>query len=97
MASAGILFEWDLAKAASNLKKHKVTFEEASTVFGDPLAITIEDRSHSKLGEVRFVTLGWSESGRTLVVVHLDANDCIRIISARVATRRERHQHEEDS
>lgn len=97
MPSPGILFEWDPAKAASNLKKHKVSFEEASTVFGDPLAITIEDPGHSRPGEERFVTVGWSEGGRTVVVVHFDADDSIRIISARVATRRERYQHEEDS
>jgi len=97
MSSAGILFVWAPPKAASNIKKHKVSFEEASTVFGDPLAITIGDLRHSSLEDERCVTLGWSESGRILVVVHLDTDDCIRIISARVATRRERHQHEEDS
>jgi uncharacterized DUF497 family protein len=94
VALDGILFEWDPEKAESNFRKHKVTFEEASSIFGDPLSITIPDPAHSR-GEERVVTIGWSDDGRTLVVVHLDLDESIRIISARVATRRERRQYEE--
>lgn len=92
-----ILFEWDPAKASSNQRKHRVSFEEASTAFGDPLSITIEDAAHTRPGEERFITLGLSNAGRLLVVVHLDEEESIRIISARVATRRERNQYEEGS
>jgi uncharacterized DUF497 family protein len=92
----GLEFEWDQAKAKKNLKKHGVSFEEASTVFGDPLALTIPDPLHSE-DEDRFVTLGNSERGRLLVVVGTDREDRIRIISARVATRRERKDYEEGS
>ena len=76
----GLTFEWNPAKAAQNLHKHGVSFEEASTVFGDPLALTIEDPQHS-FDEDRFVTLGLSENGRCLVVVHTDRSDTIRIIT----------------
>ena len=90
----GIIFEWDDVKARGNLKKHNVGFEEAATVFGDPLSLTIEDPRHSSW-ENRFVIIGRSHTGRTLVVVHAERGDYIRIISARVATRRERRQYEE--
>ena len=86
-------FEWDPAKAAANLEKHGVSFEEASTVFGDPLAGTTADPRHLG-GEVRFATIRLSASGRNLVVAHVDRNERIRIISARTATRRERRVHE---
>jgi uncharacterized DUF497 family protein len=85
-------FEWDEDKARSNLKKHGVSFEEASTVFGDPLALTIPDPLHSE-EEDRFVTLG--ESNRRRLVVSTDRDDRIRIISARVATKREKKNYEE--
>lgn len=86
-------FEWDARKAAQNLSRHGVSFDEASTVFGDPLAATVRDPRHS-VGEFRFVTIGLSTSDRFLVVAHTDRDDRIRIISARRATRRERRQYE---
>jgi len=89
-----LAFEWDENKAKKNLKKHGVSFEEASTVFGDLLARTIQDPLHSG-EEDRFVTLGESQSRRLLVVVFIERGDKIRIISARVASRRERKDHEE--
>jgi uncharacterized DUF497 family protein len=89
-------FEWDEDKARKNLKKHGVSFEEASTIFGDPLSLTIPDPQHSE-EEDRFVTLGESNRKRFLVVVSTDRGDAIRIISARVATRRERKEYEEGS
>lgn len=86
-------FEWDAKKARENIKKHGVSFEEASTVFGDLLALTIYDPLHSE-EEDRFVTLGESEKRRLIVVSFTDRDDRIRIISARVATRRERKDYE---
>ena len=90
----GLVFEWDDRKAKRNIKKHGVSFEEASTVFADPLAVTIHDPLHSD-EEDRYVTLGQSQRRRLLVVVFTDRDDRIRIISARVATRRERRDYEE--
>ena len=89
-------FEWDNDKAKKNLKKHGVAFEEALTVFGDPLALTIPDPLHSE-EEDRFITLGESQGQRLLVVVATDREDKIRIISARVPTRREIKNYEEGS
>jgi hypothetical protein len=85
---------WDTRKAASNLKKHKVSFEEAGTVFADALSITGADPDHS-VGEHRYVTFGQSVRGRLLAVAHTDEGDIIRIISARVATRHEKRIYEE--
>jgi uncharacterized protein len=90
----GLIFEWDASKAKLNLRKHGVSFEEASTVFLDSLARTIHDRLHSE-EEDRFVNLGESQLRRLLVVVFTDRGDRIRIISARVATRRERRDYEQ--
>ncbi len=90
-------FEWDKIKAEINAAKHDVTFEEASTVFGDTLSITIHDPEHSARGEHRFVTIGMSRRGRILVVVHTDRGNAVRIISARDATRKERKSYEEGS
>jgi uncharacterized DUF497 family protein len=73
-------FEWDDDKARKNFKQHGVSFEEASTVFGDPLAITIPDPLHSEV-EDRFITLGESHGRRLVVVVSTDRGDRIRIIS----------------
>jgi uncharacterized DUF497 family protein len=87
-------FEWDEKKDAANLKKHDVTFEEAATVFGDVLSITIADPDHSE-GEERFIVLGMSHRNRLLVVVHAERGDKIRIISARPATPNERKQYEQ--
>ena len=89
-----LAFEWDEKKSTQNLKKHGVSFEEASTVFGDPLSQTIHDPLHSE-EEDRFVTLGESQRRRLLVVVFTDRDDRIRIISARAASRAERKDYEE--
>jgi len=86
-------FEWDDAKAQVNLAKHGVSFEEAASVFGDPLALTFPDPDHS-LGEKRWLTFGVSQSGRLLVVAHTERGRAIRIISARKATRHERGIYE---
>jgi uncharacterized protein len=90
----GLLFEWDEEKNRKNLRKHNVSFDEASTIFGDPLAVTIDDPQHS-IREPRWVTLGHSARHRLLAVVHTDRGGRIRIISARVATRYEREFYEE--
>jgi uncharacterized DUF497 family protein len=82
-------FEWDNAKAQSNLIKHGVSFEEAASVFGDPLAFTFPDPDHS-IGEKRWLTFGVSISDRLLVVAHAERSRSIRIISVRKATRHER-------
>ena len=87
-------FEWDEKKAASNKKKHGVSFYEASTVFGDSLAFTFEDPDHS-LHEKRHLTFGMSVSRRLLVVAHTSRAAKTRIISARPATRYEREIYEE--
>ena len=89
-----LTFEWDDAKAESNRRKHGVAFEEAATVFGDPLALTIEDPAHS-LGEARFVQIGESARRRLVVVVFTERAGRIRIISARPATRREVRDYEQ--
>lgn len=90
-------FEWDPAKAVLNLRKHGVSFDEAATVFGDPLRRTRPDQPHSSPPEERWVTVGRSLGGRTLVVAHYDTDDdVIRIIRARRATRSEREQYEEE-
>ena len=89
-----LVFEWDGRKARSNLEKHGVSFEEAATVFGDPLSLTIEDPHHSE-GERRSIVMGLSVRGRTLVVAHTERGERIRMISARMATSAERRQYEE--
>lgn len=88
-------FEADPIKAAQNLKKHKVSFEEAASVFGDSMAYTFADPDHSA-GEVRWLTFGMSGRGRVLAVIHTERRGKIRLISARVATRHERKIYEED-
>jgi hypothetical protein len=90
-----IRFEWDPVKAEANQRKHGIGFEEAATIFGDPMSLTIADQQHSE-AEPRFITVGSSVRSRLLVVVHTDRDEAIRIISARVATRRERRAHEEE-
>ncbi len=90
------IFHWNRRKARENLRKHNVSFEEASTVFGDTLSRTIEDPLHSS-EEERYVIVGRSIRARLLVVVHTAREDDIRIISARVATRTERREYEEGS
>ena len=91
----GLLFEWDPKKARLNLERHGVSFDEASTAFRDPLSQTIEDPLHSELEE-RFVLIGRSIQGRLLVIVHTDRGERIRIISARMATKKERLRYEEN-
>ena len=86
-------FTWDPAKAEENLRIHGVSFQEATTVFGDPLAGTIPDPEHS-VGEERMITMGQSRAGQLLVVCHLEQGDTIRIISARRATSHERKDYE---
>ena len=86
--------EWDARKARENLRKHGVSFEEASSVFFDPLSVTGDDPDHSA-GERRFVTFGVSSSGRLLVVAHAETGDAIRIISARRTTQAEKKLYEE--
>jgi len=88
-------FEWDPEKAEKNKTKHRVTFEEAASVFFDPLSRTIADPHHST-DEDRWIILGQSNRGRLLVVVHVDRGTNIRIISARVATKREKQNYEEN-
>jgi len=89
-------FEWDEDKAAQNLRKHKVAFTEAATVFGDPLSATFPDPDRS-IDEDRYITIGTSDRGHVLIVSHTDRADRIRIISARKATRRERDSYEEEN
>ena len=81
-------FDWDLNKAANNIKKHNVLFEEAATIFDDPMFITVIDEEHSD-DEERYITIGLSRQARLLVVAHTDRAGQIRIISARKATKYE--------
>ena len=87
-------FEWDAGKSASNREKHGVSFEEAASAFGDPLSSTILDPDSSG-DETRFVLIGRTVFGRTVVVVHTDRGESTRLISARHATRGERRSYEQ--
>ncbi len=89
-----LTFEWDPQKAARNLAKHGVPFEEAATVFGDPLGRIASDPRHS-VDEERFVLLGLSRRQRLLAVMFAERAEAIRVISARRATRRERREYEQ--
>ena len=89
------IFEWDPDKAAENLRSHKVSFEDATTAFGDPLALHMPDPDHSLLEE-RFLLLGLSHQLRLLVVSYMERGLRTRIISARKATRHERSEYEEE-
>jgi len=90
-------FEWDREKAVSNLQKHGVSFDEASTVFRDPLARIFDDEDHSEY-ERREIVIGYSMSGRLLVVAFIERfGPTVRIISARSATKMERVDHEENA
>ena len=91
----GLTFEWDPKKAAQNLKKHGVSFQEASMVFYDPFSKTTLDVEYSTADEQRFVRVGRSNRARTLIVVYVEREDNIRVISARKATRRERKEYGE--
>ena len=88
-------FEWDTNKAETNENKHKVSFEEATTVFGDPLSLTIPDPLHSLPEDERFITIGMSYRQKLLIVVHCDKGNVVRIISARKATKPEQNKYEE--
>ena len=87
-------FEWDNRKAAKNLKKHRVSFREAASVFGDPLAITFEDPDHS-IGEHRLLTFGTTRTGKMVIVSHTERNGSMRIISVRLMMKHERNIYEE--
>lgn len=87
-------FEWDQKKAVENLAKHNVSFEEATTVFDDPLYVDFYDPDHS-IGEHRFIIMGQSNQGRLLIVSYTERGDIIRLISARELTPAERRQYEE--
>ena len=89
----GLGFQWDNRKATENLRKHNVSFQEATTVFSDFLSLTIPDPLHSQ-SEERLVTTGYSEKQRLLIVVHTEKGAVIRIISARQATPYERKTYE---
>ncbi len=89
------LYEWDEDKAKENLRKHKVDFKEAETVFDDPLSITVSDPDHSE-EEERFIDIGISKKKRVLAVVYTERRKKIRIISAREATRSERKKYYEE-
>ena len=89
-------FEWNPEKAEANLNKHGVSFEEAETVFFDPLSLTVPDPVHSD-EENRFIITGFSDKQRQLIVVHTDRDDRISIISARLATPSERKKYEQEN
>jgi len=88
-----VRFEWHRAKAEQNLRKHGVSFEEAVTVFYDPLSASFQDEEHST-NEARMITVGYSARGRLLVVAHTERGTSVRIVSARRATAHERKRHE---
>ena len=88
-------FEWDEEKARTNIDKHDVSFDEATSVFDDPLFLTFADPAHS-IQEQRFVIMGESAKGRLLVVAYTDRADTTRLISARPVTRKERKAYESD-
>jgi uncharacterized DUF497 family protein len=88
-------FEWDQDKATSNQKKHRVTFEEAATIFADPLAAIFDDEAHSE-EEQREIIIGHSADNQLLLVCFTERAGAIRIISARRATKRERRDYEEN-
>jgi uncharacterized protein len=89
-----VIYEWDPGKARENLKKHKVSFDEAASVFTDPLALTFDDPDHS-VEEQRYITIGTSSKQRIVFLSHADrGEDHVRIISARPATRAEAHAYQ---
>jgi len=87
-------FEWNDKKAISNKRKHGISFEEATTAFGDELSITINDPLHSE-DEDRLILIGQSKTLKTLIVIHIEKRETIRIISARQATKKEQKIYEE--
>jgi uncharacterized DUF497 family protein len=91
-----LYFDWDVNKAVANARKHGVTFDEARSVFDDPLSLDIPDPLHSEIEE-RWVKIGESSAGRLLVVIYLERGRAVRLISARIAEPRERRQYEDGS
>jgi len=89
-----LTFEWDEEKAKANLRKHRVSFEEAKTIFNDPSLLTFPDPEHS-ISEQRYLNIGLSSKGRVLVLIHTERGETIRIISCRKATLSERRAYEE--
>lgn len=89
-------FEWDQSKAASNSKKHGVSFEEAKTVFDNPLAVIFDDEAHS-IDEHREIIIGHSRQNRLLLIAFTERSGNVRIISARLATRQEREDYEQNA
>jgi len=90
-----VIYEWDPGKADANIRKHDVSFEEAATVFTDPFALSFDDPDHSA-DENRFITIGMSDRNRIIFLAHADgAEDRIRVISARKATKTEAHDYQE--
>lgn len=87
-------FEWDASKAASNLRKHGVSFQEGASVFGDPMALTFDDPDHS-IGESRFLAFGITKNGKFVIVSYTGAAGVIRIISVRMMSKRERKIYED--
>lgn len=87
-------FDWNPDKAALNFEKHGISFQEAATVFNDPLSMTFPDPDHS-IGESRYVMIGLSRFGQLLVIAHTDREEKVRIISARKATRQEKRFYEQ--
>jgi len=88
-----VQFEWDRKEAANNFRKHKVSFDEAATVFHDPLSATFDDPGHS-IGEEPYITVGYSSTGQLLVLSYAERAGGIRIISARRANTKEKRSHE---
>ncbi len=88
-------FEADPVKAAQNFKKHKVSFEEAASIFGDSMELTFPDPDHS-IGEMRWLSFGMSSRGRVLAVIYTERRGKMRLVSARLATKHERKTYEED-
>lgn len=89
-------FEWDQSKAAANLKKHGISFEEAKTVFDNPLAVIFDDEAHS-IDEQREIIIGYSRQNRLLLITFTERSGNVRIISARLATRQEREDYEQNA
>jgi uncharacterized DUF497 family protein len=88
-----LTFEWDEEKSENNFRKHKVSFEEAKSVFNDPFSLTILDPTHSE-GEYRYIDIGYSSRGRLLVVAYSERRSNLRIISCRKATKLEQRAYE---
>ena len=91
-----MIFEWDPKKAAINLRKHKVSFKEAATVFNDPFSVTVADPDHS-IDENRYLIIGQSSRHRLLIVSHAEQAERVRLISARELTPTEREAYEEEA